>query len=201
MHGKLNMKKAKDVVFWCLFLFAFFLFARKSNLVPTNVKEIDSTKILLRKDVELINRVLIVSIKWSKTIQFGEKVLKIPLIEIPGSDLCPVTAYENMCSMVPANDTDPLFSLPHKKCIVYSQFQSKLRELLQKTGLNSELYSTHSFRRGGTTLAFQAQVPVELIKAHGDWKTDCYQKYLSFSLEDRILVVGNMRQKILSVDK
>ena len=27
-----------DCTFWCLFLFAFFLFARKSNLVPTTKK-------------------------------------------------------------------------------------------------------------------------------------------------------------------
>ena len=32
----LNLKDPRDSVFWCLFLFAFFLFARKSNLVPTS---------------------------------------------------------------------------------------------------------------------------------------------------------------------
>ena len=33
----LDLKKANDTVFWCLFLFAFFLFAMKSNLVPDTI--------------------------------------------------------------------------------------------------------------------------------------------------------------------
>ena len=33
----LNFAKKNDIVFWCLFLFAFFLLARKSNLVPTSM--------------------------------------------------------------------------------------------------------------------------------------------------------------------
>ena len=34
----LNLSDKSDIVFWCLFLFAFFLLARKSNLVPASKK-------------------------------------------------------------------------------------------------------------------------------------------------------------------
>ena len=33
LHSKFNLTDSNEVVFWCLFLFAFFLWARKSNLV------------------------------------------------------------------------------------------------------------------------------------------------------------------------
>ena len=32
----------------------------------------------------------------------------------------------------------------------------------------------HSFRRGGATFVLEAKVPSELIKAEGDWRSDCY---------------------------
>ena len=101
--------------------------------------------------------------------------------------------------MVPARPSDPLFSLPNNKCVTYYQYQKRLRYFIQKIGLNPEEFSTHSFRRGGTSYAFRSKVPVELIKMHGDWKSDCYQQYLSFSLEDKLVVVSKMKKSILSI--
>lgn len=199
MYTFLNENSAEDSVYWCLFVFAFFLFARKSNLVPTSSGDFVEKKFLLREDVELNDSVLIVTMRWSKTIQFGQRLLKIPLIEIPGSILCPIKAYVKMCKLVPMSCTSPLFSLPHGKAIMYSQFQYKLRFLIEKIGLPPEEFSTHSFRRGGATFAFQSKVSTDLIKAHGDWKSDCYQRYLSFSMEDRLLVAGHMKENIISV--
>lgn len=198
MYNILNMKSKTDIVFWCLFLFAFFLFARKSNLVPDSIKDRNSNKILLRKDVELKKEILIVTMRWSKTNQFGQRVLKNPLLEIPGSILCPVVAYKKMLDEVKAEESDPLFTLPDGTCITYNQFQNKLKYLIETIGLDPDEFSTHSFRRGGTTFGFKSKVPISLIKAHGDWKSECYQKYLSFSIEDKLLVAEYMKQNILS---
>ena len=98
----LDFTKPIDLVYWCLFLFAFFLFARKSNLVPTSRKDRKEKKFLLRKDVKFGNDHLLIHMKWYKTIQFGERVLEKPLIAIPGSVLCPVSAYKRMCKKVRA---------------------------------------------------------------------------------------------------
>lgn len=194
----LNLSSLVDVVFWCLFLFAFFLFARKSNLVPDS-SNYHNKRFLLRQDIQSHNEILIVNIRWSKTIQFGQKILQIPLVKIPGSVLCPVTAYLTMCKLIPAKPSDPLFSLPRGKCITYPQFQDKLKKLIAMIGLDSDEFSTHSFRRGGTSFAFRSKVPVDLIKSHGDWKSDCYQKYLSFSLEDKLLVASKMKHHVLTL--
>ena len=198
MHKHFNFSDPADTVFWCLFLFAFFLFARKSNLVPDSVHS-QFKRFLLRGDIESLGNVLIVHINWSKTIQFGQKILKLPIVEIPGSVLCPIKAFNKMCEMVPARPSDPLFSLPNNKCVTYYQYQKRLRYFIQKIGLNPEEFSTHSFRRGETSYAFRSKVPVELIKMHGDWKSDCYQQYLSFSLEDKLVVVSKMKKSILSI--
>ena len=49
MHTKLDMSNSVDVTYWCSYLFAFFLMARKSNLVMVSVKKFDPSKQLCRK--------------------------------------------------------------------------------------------------------------------------------------------------------
>ena len=198
MASVLDLSDPSDIVYWCLFLFAFFLFARKSNLVPSSKKDFKEKKFLLRKDVEQENDYLKVSMKWSKTIQFGERILETPLIAIPDSILCPVSAYKRMCKKVKAKMSDPLFTLPDKSCITYRLYQSRLRYVISALKLDPKCYSTHGFRRGGTTYSFQSNVPSELIQLHGDWKSDAYKKYLAFSFEDKLQVALRMRQHILS---
>ena len=194
----LNMTDPEDVVIWCLFLFAFFLFSRKSNLVPTTKEDVKNNKCLLQKDVTEHEDYLIVSFRYSKTIQFGERILQTPLIKIPGSILCPVAAYKRMRRMISTASDDPLFSLPNKKCIFYNKLQSRLKSLIQKIGLNPQEYSSHGFRRAGCTFAFRAKVPSDLIQLQGDWRSDAYKKYLAFTMNDKLLVAEQMKRHILS---
>ena len=66
IHGSLNMDNPDDTVFWCLFLLAFFLVARTSNLVPTKKSDIETNFCLLRSDISAIGENLCVSMRWSK---------------------------------------------------------------------------------------------------------------------------------------
>ena len=93
MAAKLNFTCTTDKVFWCLFLFAIFLFARKSNLVPTTKEDLKNKHFLMRKDVSVEANMLIISFRFSKTIQFGERILQTPLIEIEDSILCHVKHF------------------------------------------------------------------------------------------------------------
>ncbi|VDI36001.1 Hypothetical predicted protein [Mytilus galloprovincialis] len=168
----MDLDDTQDKTFWSLFLLAFFMMSRKSNLVPNSEKEFDENKQLCRGDIIIENDVLIIILKWSKTIQFGQRKLRIPISSIQGSILCPVNAYKNMIKAIPAVKKDPAFCKVKKGRILpitYKEYQNKLRYLIQKTGRNSLFYSTHSFRRGGATLAFDAEVSTELIQLHGDW--------------------------------
>lgn len=192
----MNFSDKNNFAYWCLFLFAFFLLARKSNLVPTLLKDLTEKKFLLRKDIKDCGDYLIVSMKWTKTIQKGERILQIPLVQIKDSILCPVRAYRLMCKIIPTDPESPLFVLPTGKVITYNLFQSKLKYFIQDIGLDATNYSTHSFRRGGATLLFKAKVPADKIQLMGDWKSDSYKKYLSFSLDDKIKVAKDMRNFI-----
>ncbi|MEW8544188.1 MAG: hypothetical protein AB2693_11700 [Candidatus Thiodiazotropha sp.] len=174
---------------------------RKSNNVPVSVSKFDPSKQLARGDLTIQNDVLLVNFKWSKTRQFGHS-RKIQLVSIPGSCLCPVTAYKNVLKTVKCELADSAFSYNLSKSklgiVTYAQFQNKLRKLISLTGRQCNLFSSHSFRRGGCTWAFKSCVESELIKFHGDWMSLIYTEYLSYDFEQKLSVSERMSSRILN---
>lgn len=188
IHSLLDLNNPSHATYWCLFVLAFFLFARKSNMVPPSRTRFDPAKHLCRRDLLLDPKQVIVYFKWSKTMQQGDRYILVPLVPIPGSPLCPHSAVINMFSKVPAPPHSPAFVIPHGSklsSVTHATFTSTLRTMLARAGHNPAGYSGHSFRRGGASFALSVGVPGELIMKHGDWKSDCYLRYLDNSVQDR----------------
>ena len=172
-----------------------FCMLRKSNLVPVHASNFDSNMHFTRSDFTILNNYLLVHIKWSKTVQTSDRKFDIPLPSIQHSPLCPVKAFTRMVKMLSAPSSAPAFFLPSHhsyKSITYRQYHLFFRYLVSKTGRDPKMFSSHTFRRGGATWAFRCNVPSDLIKTHGDWRSDAYQKYLEFDLEDRAKVARSM---------
>ena len=195
MYDHVDGSSVTDLVIWAAILIAFFCLLRKSNYVPDSQKSFDKSKQLCREDIAVGPDCLVVHIKWSKTIQMAEKTLHIPVLAIPNSPICTVKAYQRMIDEVPACPDDPAFSVPTKKGnrpLTYRVFQSRLKQLLHKSGWVAADFSSHSLRRGGASLAYRAKVPGELIKVQGDWASDAYMAYLSIPLDQRIQVASRL---------
>ncbi|CAG2231697.1 unnamed protein product [Mytilus edulis] len=144
---------------------------QKSNLVGTVD---DSSKCLHRENISVFEDYLLVQFRWSKTIQFGERVLEIPIVKNLSSPLCAFSAFKAMCAKFPALASSPAFlvlSGRKTKPVSYNMLQNFLKNIVEKIGLDPTQYSSHSFRRGGATWAFQCGVSSELIQLQGDWKT------------------------------
>jgi len=93
----------------------------------------------------------------------------------------------------------PLFSVRSVSSlshITYAHFSSFLGEVIKVVSLDSTSYSPHSFRRGGATFAFEAKVPSELIKAHGEWRSDCYLIYLEMTDHQKRTAAARMAAAI-----
>ncbi len=201
IHDILDFHDPLHTTMWCLFILSFFTLARKSNLVVTRGK-FNPEKQLCRSDVKLGSRGLLVTFRWTKTIQFGQRVLQIPILAIPESKLCPLSAYRNMVSQIQAVPSDPAFLVPGSKKLVpvsYSLFQKFLKSVIKSIGLEPSNFTSHSFRRGGANWAFRSQVPADLIKVQGDWASQAYLRYLDFSLDQRVLVSHCMSESIKSI--
>ena len=194
----LDFSSTLHVACWAAFLIGFFTMSRKSSLVPPSLPKFDYRKHLCRNNIVLGKHGLIVSFTWSKTNQDGRRHVLIPLTRIHNSCLCPVRAYERLISRVDISELQPAFTFSVKplKCVTAFRFIRVFRDLLQKAGFSPSAFSGHSFRRGGATFAFQAQVPGELIKLQGDWASEAYLQYLDFSLEEKLSVTLAMQRLI-----
>ena len=190
IKGKLNLSSLTDAMFWAACLTAFFGFFRKSNLFPPPGVSFDPNKHLCRSDFVLFHWGIMIKIKYSKTIQFNERVLLTPLPLLSGHPLCPVAAITNAFVLSPeAPPSGPAFmvgSTQNMAPFPPAKFVVILKHLLTSLGLPAADYSGHSFRRGSACWALQNGLPGETIKILGDWKSDAYMAYLSLSDSQKV---------------
>lgn len=69
----------------------------------------------------------------------------------------------------------PLFILKDATPLTRSSLSTMLRATLTQAGLDTEKYSTHSFRSGAATTAADVGISDAHIKMLGRWSSDAYQ--------------------------
>ncbi|CAC5418430.1 unnamed protein product [Mytilus coruscus] len=189
----LDLQNPNHISFWAACLVAFFSFFRKSNLFVPTLAEFDAGKHLSRQDIVFQTSGTLLRIRKSKTIQFANRLLEIPLPRILNSPLCPSQALLLHVKMIPAvSCPSPAFLHISKGTTVpltYSTFLHMLKHSLSQLKLDTSGYSSHSFRRGGATFALECGVSSDLIQAQGDWKSEAYKGYLdpSFSHKQQVM--------------
>lgn len=196
MFAKLDLTCSFDRTFWTACLVAFFSFFRKSNLLIPSVELFDPARHLCATDVLFEPQGVMLVIRWSKVIQFRERILHIPLPRIPDSMFCPSNALLGMSLECP-NDSVPVPLFRYKvggKYVPLTQitFTSKLHSVLNTLGFPAGKFSGHSFRRAGAQFALQCGLPVDLIKIQGDWRSNACERYLQPSLGLRKQVASTM---------
>ena len=177
---------------------------RKSHLLPTVSSSFNPKKQLTKSDFKIYLGRSCYHIRWSKTIQFRERVVDIPLPRIPGSLLFPTSAlYRAFSFTAPVSSRDQQAfhwvdqSFHTGECHIMMQ-QHKLRHHLSTLGLDPKNYAGHSFRRGGASFAYLSGVPIEMIKALGDWRSDTVLFYLTMPLSVRLHSANMLCKTILS---
>ena len=189
MYNYLDVRKPADLALWCSFLVSFYCLFRKANVAPKSLNKFDSIKDLSRKKLSFVesDNVVLVYNNWSKTNQFMNREIVIPLCHNPVLALDPIFHLKELLGW-DIDENMPAFSYVDKgklHCITYDTFTSRLKSLLDQAGFSPELYSGHSMRRGGCSLLFQLGCSPLLLQAIGDWKTDQFLKYCGISLEQR----------------
>lgn len=82
------------------------------------------------------------------------------------------------------------------KPLTYAVFTHKLKKTLKQRGIDSNLYSDHSFWRGGAAFALSCGVHGLCIKLQGDWLSNTYECYLDCSLLYKMKAVNMMSKTI-----
>ena len=186
MYRQLNISKKEDLALWCSYLVSFYCLFRKSSTVPKDTK-FDSSKILTRANIVIDSerKMIFISCGFSKTNQFRKRDMMIP---IPSNEDPCLDLYRHMTKLfetVAAPPDAPAFTYGQGKFIGYTQFTSRLKSVLRKAGLNPDLFSGHSFRRGGASYLYGIGGSTLMVQVLGDWASQIFTRYLYLSLDDR----------------
>ena len=158
-----NSHSSLHVCMRALFLVALFSFLRISNLVPyTRAAIRDPSACHLR-----LSSVTFTGHGALLRITPRQRVLEIPLLCIPGSPLCPVTALKQYLATIPRQLEAPLFVCASGgiyQPVLAHHYNAFIKASIAAIGLNPVGFSSHSFRRGGATFAFASHAQPPLLK-------------------------------------
>ena len=182
LMGILNIcDPLEDSGFIAALLVGFFTLLRKANLVPPSKDKFLHGRHLSRDSFSSGSSGLIVTVRDTKTIQFKERSLELPLYSCHGSPLCPVSAVLNHFDMFPARPESPAFLHTkggNTRPYTYSTFSKTLSDKIGALGLDNSDYSCHSLRRGGASFAHRCGARIEGIQKLGDWSSLAVLLYL-----------------------
>lgn len=184
-----NFKEDLQLVAWVALLMGFHLLLRASNITAVSRHRFDPSVNLTRSDFRLKNDIMLVYIKWTKTLQYKERKLLIPVISFTEPQLSAAKWFQYMIWRIPAQPQDPAFSVPVKGNnlpITYSQLARLLKSWVTQAHLNPERYTLHCLRRGGACWLDTHGVPDRVIQVLGDWKTQAFKLYIDSALHTRL---------------
>ena len=162
-----------------------------SNLVPTSVSKWSKVRQLSKSSIVFTDKGMI---RWSKTTQFRQRILEIPVFAIPNSILCPVKAVRRLLKISKTGPHGLLLALSKNQILTYNMMQRKLKKAIGNLGLNKTKFSTHSLHRGGVVWGERNGISNSMIKVYGNWSSDAFRRYLQFPEEKRLEVAEKMTQ-------
>ena len=115
-----NYKDQVEMVAWTGLLLGFYMFLRKSNLVPDTMEDFDNSQQFCRSDVNLLglDKAMMIKIRWFKTIQHKQKILRVPVLPAKNKAICPVFWMHYMVSKIPVEPHQPVLALSSGKQVL-----------------------------------------------------------------------------------
>ena len=80
-----NFSSLHECIFWTASLLALFTFFRKSNLFSSSMATFNPLCNLTRENITIFPSFTLVTVNWTKTLQYQERTLTVPTLRIPGS--------------------------------------------------------------------------------------------------------------------
>ena len=164
---------------WAASVLCFFGFMRSGEITVPSEESYEECSHLSVLDVTVDNvscpSMLRVHLKASKTDPFRAGI-DIFVGRAVGP-LCPVSAVlDYMVARGPS--PGQLFIFQDGRHLTRTLFVARVREALSATGVNSGLYSGHSFRSGAATTAAARGIGDATIQLLGRWRSDAYKAYI-----------------------
>lgn len=170
---------------WLGILFLYRTMLRKCHVFWGETND----NLLRRRNVTFTEWGLVVRVTHTKTIQFRERVLEIPVCTDKGK-LCLVTRLKAYFSKYPARLDDPILCRRNAyqlELVKYGPALKLFKDWCVKARIGKDI-GMHSLRRGAATLMALAGFPLEDIKQRGDWRSMSVLKYLAYPMPQKISI-------------
>lgn len=168
---------------WVGILFLYRSMLRKSHIFAGEF----NINMLTRMDVVFKDWGLLIYVNRSKTIQYRQRLLEIP-VHLGGDTLCLASCLSNYFLKYPMPTDAPVLSRVYNGKRQVVNYTTALR-LLKKWGTLCNLQKDlgmHSLRRGAATLMSIAGMQLTDIKDRGDWHSTAVLQYLAYPLDRKI---------------
>jgi hypothetical protein len=106
----LDISDCHNLALWATIVVGFFSFLRASNLVPRGARDFEGVLFLQRSNIKFTDERAVLKVRRSKTNQFGDQKVRIPISQITGDILCPVLALRSLFKAVRVIPSLPTFS-------------------------------------------------------------------------------------------
>ena len=172
---------ADPLLFQGIFLTAFYGFLRMSNIAPHTSSKFNPDFHFLRQDLIFAPPGAHLLIKWTKTLLHHKSHHWIQLPSIKNHFLCPVRALQALLTSRPLLLLPPLLANyfhPYAQVIDTHTHVDALKRLLAHRNISTTGHIFHTFRRSGATLAFDNNIKLQDIMAHGLWRSSAIWTYL-----------------------
>ena len=169
---------------WIIIVLAFRTLLRKSHFVSAN--DDDHSHLLRVGDILFEPWGCRVTINSSKTIQFGERALHLP-VSWSAPPLCAATLLREYLGRFPKPTSEFLFTLPHKglmRPVQYNLALNYLKTWCKDVNIHKDI-GFHSLRRGAASYMHRLKIELVSIQRAGDWKSLCVLKYLSVDFDQK----------------
>lgn len=194
MSKFVNFSDDREVMLWGSIVLSFRSLLRKSNILPENYSDI-SDHVVRCNQIRWTNYGCCLEVVSSKTIKCRERILRIPLVRVPGSPLCAVHYIEKAWQKKPSLDS-PIF-VYNNKPILYREGLSYIKHLVSCIGLDPTRVGFHSLRRSGAQYLNSIGVSLPDIKSAGDWRSMAVLSYLVSGLDRKLEIEKQAVQYLL----
>lgn len=206
MSECVNFSIPEERCMWACLALSFRALLRKSNIVPDSLLQSEG-HFLRRGAVCLTEWGLEVKVSSSKTVQYMQRVHKIPITMAIGSPLCAASLVRQHVMDFPSDDPESPFFVVRKGSkivpLTYSVLMVFLKRLMKSSGFDPHRAGMHSLRRAGALYMYSVGLTIEDIRQAGDWQSMAALIYLTKPYSVRIEtdeVVSRCLASSLSVD-
>ena len=168
-------------VFGAIFLTGFFGVFRLSNLAPHSILTFDPSCHLTGHDLFFTTKLVKILIKWSKTMQNRDAVQVISLPKVSNRAICPFRALKALKKYYPMTAMHSAFQINTSggwQPLTDSRVRKALKSINMTLGFDPDFFTYHSFCRSGATFVYNVHVPIQQIKHHGTWSSECVWRYI-----------------------